>query len=129
MEKNVMDDIYMQSLLFDFYGELLTDHQKEIYGDYVLNDYSLGEIAKDHGITRQGVHDLIKRCNQSLLNYENKLKLVQRFTNAKKKVNHLHHIALNIKEAHDKDQSCASSRVIHQIHEIDRIAQDILEDF
>ena len=53
-----MKDIFKSSLLYDFYGELLTEHQKEIYEDFILNDLSLGEIAQDRGISRQGVHDL-----------------------------------------------------------------------
>ncbi len=68
-----------QALLYDFYGELLTEHQKQIYEDVVLNDYSLSEIAEDRGISRQGVHDLIRRCNKILEEYEEKLKLLDRF--------------------------------------------------
>ena len=61
-----MNEILEQALLFDFYGELLTDHQKEIYGQFIQEDLSLGEIAREAGISRQGVHDLIRRCNQTL---------------------------------------------------------------
>ena len=71
-----MDEIFMQSLLYDFYGELLTEHQKEIYEQFIVDDLSLSEIAKDAGISRQGVHDLIKRCNKILEEYEAKLHLV-----------------------------------------------------
>ena len=55
-----MEKIVEQTLLYDFYGELLTDHQKEIYEDAVFNDLSLSEIADQQGISRQGVHDLTK---------------------------------------------------------------------
>ena len=72
-----------QALLYDFYGELLTEHQKQIYEDVVLNDYSLSEIAKDRGISRQGVHDLIRRCNNILEEYERKLRLLERFLQVK----------------------------------------------
>lgn len=74
-----MEKIVERSLLYDFYGELLTDHQKMIYEDAVFEDMSLGEIAHEYGISRQGVHDLIRRCDNSLLEYENKLHLIQRF--------------------------------------------------
>ena len=73
-----MDKILEQTLLYDFYGELLTDHQKQIYEDVVLNDYSFSEVAEEKGISRQGVHDLIKRCNKILQEYESKLHLVDR---------------------------------------------------
>ena len=56
-----MDKLARQALLYDFYGELLTEHQRNIYEDVVLNDYSLSEVAQDQGISRQGVHDLVKR--------------------------------------------------------------------
>ena len=72
-----MKDIFKSSLLYDFYGELLTEHQKEIYEDFILNDLSLGEIAQDRGISRQGVHDLVKRCDKILNGYEEKLHLLR----------------------------------------------------
>ena len=68
-----MKDIFKSSLLYDFYGELLTERQKEIYEDFILNDLSLGEIAQDRGISRQGVHDLVKRCDKILNGYEEKI--------------------------------------------------------
>lgn len=76
---DVMEDIVKQSLLFDFYGELLTKHQQEIYKEVVFNDMSLGEVASEQGISRQGVHDLIKRCDRILAGYEEKLQLVSKF--------------------------------------------------
>lgn len=81
-----MDKIYEQAMLFDFYGELLTEHQRSIYADAVYNDMSLGEIAEERGISRQGVHDLLRRCDKILQEYENKLHLVERFTRAKETV-------------------------------------------
>ncbi|MCI9380959.1 MAG: YlxM family DNA-binding protein [Dorea sp.] len=81
-----MDKILEQTLLFDFYGELLTEHQKEVYEYFVIEDLSLGEIAAEMGISRQGVHDLIKRCNQTLKGYEEKLHLVEKFLAIREKV-------------------------------------------
>ncbi len=81
-----MEKIYQQALLYDFYGELLTEHQRSIYEDAVCNDLSLGEIAQERGISRQGVHDLIKRCDRILQEYEAKLHLVEKFMNARESV-------------------------------------------
>lgn len=81
-----MNELLEQVLLYDFYGELLTDHQKEIYEQFVLEDLSLSEIAEGAGISRQGVHDLIKRCNRILEGYEAKLHLVEKFISVKEKV-------------------------------------------
>ncbi|MDE6700113.1 MAG: YlxM family DNA-binding protein [Acetatifactor sp.] len=81
-----MEKIFEQALLYDFYGELLTEHQRSIYEDAVYNDMSLGEIAEERGISRQGVHDLIKRCDKILQDYEAKLHLVKRFAEAKGRI-------------------------------------------
>jgi predicted DNA-binding protein YlxM (UPF0122 family) len=74
-----MEDKLRQGNLYEFYGELLNEHQKRIYEDYVLNDLSLGEISENEGITRQGVHDNVKRTTAILEDYEKKLGIVQRF--------------------------------------------------
>lgn len=84
-----MEKIVEQGLLYDFYGELLTDHQKKIYEDVIFEDMSLGEIAGEYGISRQGVHDLIKRCDNTLQGYEDKLHLVQKFMTIKLKMSEI----------------------------------------
>ena len=87
-----MNRILEQALLYDFYGELLTTHQKEVYEQFILEDLSLSEIAESAGISRQGVHDLIRRCQKSLEGYENKLHLVERFLSVKEKVGQIDEI-------------------------------------
>lgn len=99
-----MEKIVEQSLLFDFYGELLTEHQKQVFEDVVLNDFSISEVAADLNISRQGVHDMIKRCNKILNDYESKLHLVDKFIHIKEKVNEIHDLTddVNIKQlAHE----------------------------
>ena len=81
-----MEKIVEQGLLYDFYGELLTEHQRRIYADVVFNDMSLSEIAEEQGISRQGVHDLIRRCDKTLLSYENRLHLIEKFEKVKRTV-------------------------------------------
>ena len=73
-----MEIIVRQGMLFDLYGELLTDHQREIYGLLVNDDMSLSELAEQYGISRQGVHDLIRRCDRQLEGYEEKLHLLEK---------------------------------------------------
>ena len=97
-----MDEILKQTLLFDFYGELLTEHQKEIYSQVVLEDYSLSEIAKDSGISRQGVHDLVKRCNKTLEGYEEKLHLVEKFMSVREKVHQIDALLENYENQDEK---------------------------
>lgn len=74
MEKN-----YNVSLLFDFYGELLKPSGRQAVDLYYNEDLSLAEIAAQTGITRQGVRDNIKRCEQQLFEFEEKLGLFKRF--------------------------------------------------
>lgn len=88
-----MERIVEQGLLYDFYGELLTKHQRLLYEAFVYNDMSLSEIAQEQGISRQGVHDLIKRCDKLLDDYEKKLHLVEKFSRVKKKVEAINAIA------------------------------------
>ena len=78
-----MNDIARKALLYDFYGELLTEHQKKVYEDAVMNDYSLSELAEEYGVSRQGIHDLLKRCDATLEDYEAKLGLIKRFESLK----------------------------------------------
>ena len=73
-----MDQITRRALLFDFYGPLLTSKQQEIYDLYFQQDLSLGEIAQLQEVSRQAVFDLLKRTEEALNTYEEKLGLVQR---------------------------------------------------
>lgn len=65
-------------MLFDLYGDFLTEHQRNIYGALVNDDLSLSEIAADFSITRQGVQDLIKRTDKKLEDFESKLHLLEK---------------------------------------------------
>lgn len=90
-----MERFVEQTLLYDFYGELLTRRQQQVYANVVFEDYSLSEVAEDLGISRQGVHDMIKRCNKTLEEYEEKLHLVEKFLHMKHKVQQIQHLADN----------------------------------
>ncbi|NBI66235.1 DNA-binding protein [Pseudoflavonifractor sp. 60] len=70
---------YRMAMLFDFYGDILTDRQKEFYDLYYNEDLSLGEIAENYGITRQGVRDVIVRAEAVLTELEDKTGLIKRF--------------------------------------------------
>ena len=91
MDKNINKYIN-QGILYDFYGKLLTAHQQKIYEDLAFNDLSLSEIAENEGISRQGVSDLIKRCNKSLISYEEKLGLIKKFDETKSYVKEIQRI-------------------------------------
>jgi len=92
MENNDIEKYINQGTLYDFYGRLLTVHQQRIYEDVVFNDLSLSEIAENEGISRQGVSDLIKRCNKALVSYEEKLGLIKKFDETKSYVKEIQRI-------------------------------------
>ena len=81
-----MDEVLKQSLLFDFYGELLTEHQRNVYEEVVQNDLSYSEAAEAFGVIRQGIHEIVKRCNKMLEGYEQKLHLVEKFVRIRESV-------------------------------------------
>lgn len=112
-----MESIVKQSLLYDFYGELLTEHQRTIYEDVVFNDMSLGEIAEEQGISRQGVHDLIKRCDKILGGYEEKLHLVSKFQKTRVMVEEIQELTKRFRETKDEEL----------IRQIEKISGDIME--
>ena len=74
-----MEKIVEQGLLYDFYGSLLTKHQQKIYEKLVYEDQSLNEIAASEGISKQAVHDLVRRATAQMQEYEEKLKMIRRF--------------------------------------------------
>ncbi|MDD6311263.1 MAG: YlxM family DNA-binding protein [Firmicutes bacterium] len=75
-----INDIARQSLLYDFYGALLTKRQREVMELYNDENLSLAEIASEFGISRQGVYDALKNGAKALEDYESKLGLVKKFS-------------------------------------------------
>lgn len=113
-----LDELINLSMLYDFYGELLSDNKKRVFEDYILNDLSLSEIADQLDITRQGVHDIVKRCTKELKDYEDRLSLLKKFTRVK-------HMIENIK---DTCSEISKSGDLNMIHEIETLADDILKE-
>jgi len=74
-----MEKLAKIALLADFYGPLLTEKQRNVWDLHYQQDLSLAEIAELEHISRQAIHDLIKRTERILAEYEEKLGLVQRF--------------------------------------------------
>ncbi|GFI22263.1 hypothetical protein IMSAGC011_01037 [Lachnospiraceae bacterium] len=87
-----LEKLEYKGMLYDFYGELLTQHQKKIYEDAIFNDLSLSEIANEQGISRQGVYDLLKRCDKLLVDYEAKLHLVEKFSRIKESIEQINRL-------------------------------------
>lgn len=113
-----MDSKVEQAYLYDFYGELLNEHQRKIYEDYAFADLSFSEIASEEGISRQGVHDMIKRCQKTLEEYERKLHLVRKFLYVKERVEKIQNLTDTVEAVHQGDT----------MKEIAKISGEILEE-
>lgn len=85
----VADDTVFRTMLFDFYGELLTDKQREYFDLHYNEDLSLAEIASLTGVSRQAVWDNIRRAEASLRDIEAKVGLVARFRQQRQALNEL----------------------------------------
>lgn len=107
-----------QGYLYDFYGELLNEHQKKIYEDFVLNDFSLSEIASEEGISRQAVHDVIRRATKTLEGYEEKLHLIEKFIHIRDKVEQIDALI----------QTSSEQGLEETLASVSTISNDILEE-
>ena len=81
-----MDKLTEMALLADFYGPLLTEKQQNVWDLHYQQDLSLAEIAETEHISRQAIHDLLKRTERILTEYEEKLGLVKRFWTERQKL-------------------------------------------
>lgn len=112
-----MDEIGRKALLFDFYGPLLTAKQRQIYDYFVGEDMSLGEIAEATGVSRQAVHDMVRRTAGILESYEEKLGLAQKFMDIEI---HLSRIHLLVTEEATEEHYREIAREIEAIDVIER---------
>lgn len=117
-EEEKLERIVNLSLLYDFYGALLKEQKQQIFEDYVLNDYSLSEIAETKGMSRQGVYDAVKRCIKELEGYEDKLHLIDKFRKTKEQIYQIRAIAKEMRE----------NKQLEKLVEIERISDLILDE-
>lgn len=97
-----MDNTIMRTMLFDFYGDLLTEKQREYYDLHYNSDLSLQEIAEQSGVSRQAVWDIIRRAEQSLTEFEDKTGLVARAVRRRKAVEELEALIAGLPESAEK---------------------------
>lgn len=115
-----MEDILQLTLLYDFYGELLTEKQKQVYEMHYQNDLSLSEIGEELSISRQAVRDQLKRTEKILRDYEEKLQLISRFQAQKKAVQEMKRIMEGM------EQKAPDASTLRAISKMKKIADDIL---
>ena len=94
---SVKNQTFRMTMLFDFYGEILTERQKEFYDLYYNEDLSLAEIAEHDGISRQGVRDVIVRAETIMTELEDKTGLLKRFMQMRDKLTAIEEAAAEIR--------------------------------
>lgn len=102
-----MEKIVRQTLLFDFYGELLTQHQQEIFEDVVCNDISCSEAAQREGVSRQSINELVRKCGRILEGYEEKLHLVEKFLKIREEAERIKTLSIEA----EKEGSAAAKQI------------------
>ena len=110
---------YRMTMLFDFYGEILTERQKEFFDLYYNEDLSLGEIAENYGISRQGVRDVIVRAEAAMQGIEDKTGLIRRFMLMQPKITAIEEAAQQIKTINYRQ---------YENPQLDKLVADILEN-
>jgi len=113
--------------LYAFYGNLLTEKQQEILKLYCIHDLSLGEISENLNISRQAVYDTLKRAENTLEDYEEKLNLLSKFSNTRYKINELLDLInkfVNNIDTMNFNKNC----IINEVNEIKKTAMEILDE-
>jgi predicted DNA-binding protein YlxM (UPF0122 family) len=116
---------YRMTMLFDFYGELLTERQKEFFDLYYNEDLSLSEIAENAGISRQGVRDVIVRAEAMMQEIEDKTGIIKRFLS---RGVHLDAILSSAAEIQKINYRYYDDRRIHQLANMIRTEADALKE-
>ena len=126
-----MDERLRQTLLYDFYGELLNDHQKNVFSAAVFDDMNYSEISEEFGCSRQAAFDLVKRINRKLENYEERLGLLKRFMSVRDRMNVLGDKIEDIeKYISETDLSNKEINTINKkLDDILAYSKEIVEDF
>lgn len=101
MEMRTVLNIY-----FDFYGQLLTEKQQQVFKLYYEDDLSLAEIADEMQVTRQAVHDILQRSEKQLQHYEEKLLLVDKFFRQKEKITVAYKLLENQEHSQNIEKAC-----------------------
>lgn len=99
-------------LLYDYYGDLLTDRQKECFEMRYYQDLSLGEIGQELGISRQGVHENLSRAEALLRNMETKTGCVSRDRACRKAANAILEAADQLRQIEDPKLSALVQKII-----------------
>ncbi|MDO4486548.1 MAG: YlxM family DNA-binding protein [Bacillota bacterium] len=122
-----IDEITQASLLYDFYGQLLSKRQREVMELYHEENYTLSEIAAEFDISRQGVHDALKNAEKALKGYEEKLGLVKKFQKSSDAVRRIDEIIDALTNRLQSSSELCQADVIDDLKKV-KLIIDKLED-
>lgn len=121
----IMEKLVEMGILFDFYGKLLSEKQYRVIDLYYINNFSLAEIGEEINISRQGVYDILKRAENRLVQYEDKLGLVKKFKDTNEKVKIILNLTNDIMMLMEKKEL---SEINDKLQYIQKISQEIIEE-
>ena len=122
-----IDDVIQTSLLYDFYGSLLTDRQREVMELYYGENLSLSEIAAEFSISRQGVHDALKNAGRALHEYEQKLGRVDKFQQSREAIGDIDERIEGLMEDVQKQEALVPAEVTAELQKIKDIIDKLEE--
>ena len=122
MPENRMDKMIKMNIRNDLYSSMLTIQQREIINLYYEENFSLSEIAKEFSISKQAVHDTLKKAEKALAVYERKLGLVEKFKKSEKAVRSIDKIIEKLVKEHSEDKKLTSQleKIKQEIYRIDK---------
>ena len=122
MPESRMDKMIEMNIRNDLYGSMLTIRQREIINLYYEENFSLSEIAEEFSISRQAVHDTLKKAEKALAVYERKLGLVEKFKKSEKAVRSIDKIIEKFVKEHSEDKKLTSQleKIKQEIYRIDK---------
>ena len=123
----MIDQTVHMGLLFDFYGQLLTDKQRLFFSLYHQEDLSLGEIAEQYGVSRQAIYDTLRRSQNILLNLEEKLGLIQRYTKQRELLETIRFQLAHLGEVLAREDTGRTWE--KDLLELERLVTQVLESF
>lgn len=117
---------YRMAMLFDFYGDMLTERQREFYDLYYNEDLSLSEIAENYGISRQGVRDVIVRAEATLTELEDKTGIIRRFHVMQDQLKNVQRAVTDISQRNT--QQCQDEEIENLVKEINAILDQLRQE-
>ena len=113
-----MASFYEETVLFDFYGVMLTENQQEVLRMHLHEDYSLSEIAELTHVSRQAVHDAITRSIRTLQDYENRLHMVEQWQHIQSAAGKMDRLIRLLRQAREDEREQYLNELAEQVTEI-----------